>query len=269
MADRMKGKKAVVVGAGQTPGTTIGNGKAMAILFAREGAEVLCVDSVLARAQETVAEVIAEGGKASAFQADVTVTVDCEALVKEAKARMGRLDILVNNVGVGRGDAPPHVIDDEAYDRIMTVNLKSAVMTTKYALQVMREQRSGAILSISSLAAWAGYDKITYEISKMGMIRHIQATAAGNAKYGIRANVILPGLMDTPMAIVGISTAKGISQENLRAARNARVPLGAMGSGWDTAYAALFLCSDEAKFITGVALPVDGGAATFVGMGAS
>ncbi len=263
---RLKDKTAVIVGAGQTPGETIGNGRAMAVLFAREGAQVFCVDIDLARAQETVAEIEKAGGRAHAFQADVTKVAECDALIAQAVAKMGRVDILVNNVGVGRGDAPPHIIDEDAYDRIMTINLKSAVMTTKAALSVMRRQRSGAILSISSLAAWAGNHTITYEISKAAMIRHITAVASGNAKYNIRANVILPGLMDTPMAIVGISGARGISQDDLRAERNARVPLGAMGTGWDTAYAALFLCSDEAKFITGVALPVDGGAHAFVGM---
>lgn len=265
MTGRLAGKKAIIVGAGQTPGSTIGNGRAMAILFAREGAEVMCVDRELSRAEDTVAEIAREAGKATAFHADVSTRAGCEALIEEGAARMGRIDILVNNVGIGTGDTPPHVIPEEVWDRIMTVNLKSAVMTTAAALRVMRIQRAGAILSISSLAAWAGHDKIAYEVSKAGMIRHIQAVAAGNAKYGIRANVILPGLMDTPMAIVGISTARGVSQEDLRAQRNARVPLGRMGTGWDTAYAALFLCSDEAKFITGVALPVDGGASTRVG----
>jgi NAD(P)-dependent dehydrogenase (short-subunit alcohol dehydrogenase family) len=262
---RMDGKKAIIVGAGQTPGPTIGNGKAMAMLFAREGAEVFCVDRELDRARETVQEIIASGGKAVSFQADIRQTTDCAALVAEGKAQMGRIDILVNNVGTGRGDGPPHAVEEEAYDFIMNINLKSAVMTTKAVLPIMREQGAGAILSISSLAAWAGNDKIAYEVSKAGMIRHIQAVATGNAKYGVRANAILPGLMDTPMAIVGISTAKGIDPDELRAIRNKRVPMGAMGTGWDTAYAALFLCSDEAKFITGVALPVDGGAAAVVG----
>ncbi len=264
MTGRLEGKTAIIVGAGPTPGDTIGNGKAMAILFAREGAVVLCVDRELERAEATVQEITAAGGKASAFKADVRYADQCAVLVAEGQARLGRIDILVNNVGTGRGDAPPHLIEEDAYDLIMTVNLKSAVMTTKAVLPVMREQRSGVILSISSLAAWAGNDKIAYEISKAGMIRHIQAVATGNAKYGVRANVILPGLMDTPMAIVGISQAKGMSQDELRKIRNARVPLGQMGTGWDTAYAALFLCSDEAKFITGVALPVDGGAGAVV-----
>ncbi|MEI7931512.1 MAG: SDR family oxidoreductase [Alphaproteobacteria bacterium] len=259
MTKRLEGKTAIVVGAGQTPGSTIGNGRAMAVLFAREGAEVMCVDAKLDRAQETVALIEKEGGHAFAVEADVSTTAGCEAVIATGKMHMGRIDILVNNVGIGAGDAPPHVIAEDVYDRIMAVNLKSAVMTTREALKVMREQRSGVILSISSLAALLGHDKITYEVSKAAMVRHIEAVAAGNAKYGIRANVILPGFMDTPMAMVGISAAKGIAEEELRTQRDSHVPLGKMGTGWDTAHAALFLCSDEARFITGVALPVDGG----------
>jgi NAD(P)-dependent dehydrogenase (short-subunit alcohol dehydrogenase family) len=263
---RLEGKTAIVVGAGQTPGETIGNGKAMSILFAREGAQVMCVDVDLARAEDTVAEINNEGGRAFAHQADVSRAADCEAIAGAARAHMGHIDILVNNVGSGRGDGPPHGITEEAWDRIMALNLKSAVLTTAAVLKVMRVQRSGVILSISSLAALAGNHMVTYEVSKAGMIRHVTAVASGNAKYGIRANVILPGLMDTPMAIGGISSARGIDPETLRAERNARVPLGRMGTGWDTAYAALFLCSDEAKFISGAVLPVDGGASAFVGM---
>ena len=261
MTKRLEGKKAIIVGAGQTPGETVGNGRAMAMLFAREGAEVMCVDRELDRAQETVALIEKEGGHAFALEADVATMAGCEAVVSTGRMHLGRIDILVNNVGIGTGDAPPHVIPEEVWDRIMTVNLKSAVMTTREALKVMREQRSGVILSIASLAALLGHDKIAYEVSKAGMVRHIEAVAAGNAKYGLRANVILPGFMDTPMAMVGISTAKGITQEALRAQRDSHVPLGQRGTGWDTAYAALFLCSEEAGFITGVALPVDGGMA--------
>jgi NAD(P)-dependent dehydrogenase (short-subunit alcohol dehydrogenase family) len=265
MTGRLEGKKAVIVGAGQTPGTTIGNGRAMAMLFAQEGADVLCVDKRIASAEETVGMIAANGGKAAAFAADVTKAEDCRAIAAEGVKRFGRIDVLVNNVGIGRGDAPPHVIEEEAWDRIMEINLKSFVMTTRHVLPVMRQQRSGAILNISSLASIAGHDMLAYEVSKAGVNRLTAAVAQGNAKYGIRCNVILPGLMDTPMAIVGRSEATGRSQDELRAQRNARVPLGQMGTGWDTAYAALFLCSDEAKFITGVALPVDGGMSTRIG----
>ena len=269
MTGRLEGKKAIIVGAGQTPGETIGNGRAMAILFAREGAEVMCVDRRLDSAEETVAIIAKEGGpnsgKAFAFQADVTNTSDCAAIAREAIVRMKRIDILVNNVGTGRGDAPPHAIEEAAWDHIMDVNLKSMAMTIRYVLPVMRDQKSGAILNISSLAAIAGHHMVTYEVSKMAVNRLTSVVAAGNAKHNVRCNVVMPGLMDTPMAITGIAAASGKSPESLRAERNARVPMGHMGSGWDTAYAALFLCSDEAKFITGVALPVDGGTSVQVG----
>jgi NAD(P)-dependent dehydrogenase (short-subunit alcohol dehydrogenase family) len=265
MPGRLAGKTAIIVGAGQTPGETIGNGRAMAILFAREGAEVMCVDRRLDSAEETVKLIQDEGGKAFPFEADVTRTSDCAAIAREAVVRLKRIDILVNNVGTGRGDAPPHAIEEDAWDRIMDVNLKSMAMTIRHILPVMRNQRSGAILNISSLAAIAGHHMVTYEVSKAAVNRLTSVIAAGNAKYDVRCNVIMPGLMDTPMAITGIAAASGKSPETLRAERNARVPMGHMGTGWDTAYAALFLCSDEAKFITGVALPVDGGTSVQIG----
>ncbi len=262
---RLDGRKAIVVGAGQSDGETIGNGRAMSLLFAREGAEVLCVDNRLESAEETVDMIKAEGGKALAFRADVTDAEQCAAIAAEATTRMQRIDILVNNVGTGRGDAPAHAITEDAWDRIMDINLKSMVMTQRHVLPVMREQRSGAIVNISSLAALAGHHMVTYEVSKMGVNRLTTVTALGNAKYNIRCNCIMPGLMDTPMAIGGISSARGISPEQLRADRNARVPLGQMGTGWDTANAALFLVSDDARFITGAILPVDGGMSARIG----
>jgi NAD(P)-dependent dehydrogenase (short-subunit alcohol dehydrogenase family) len=267
MPDRLKGKTAIVTGAGQTPGETIGNGRAIAILFAREGARVLCVDRRLERAEETVAMIAAEGGAAVAYAADVSRSDDCAAIVAEAQARFGRLDILVNNVGIGGGgDGPVARAEDAAFDRILTVNLKAAFMTTKAALPVMRAQEAGAILNISSLAAIAGGIQVAYEVSKAALNRLTTATAIGNARYGVRCNAIMPGLMDTPMAVAGIAGARGESTDTVRAERNARVPLrGKMGTGWDTAHAALFLCSDEAGFITGAILPVDGGMSTRVG----
>ena len=200
MAGRLEGKTAIIVGAGQTHapesmGETIGNGRAMAILFAREGAQVMCVDLRLDSAEETVRMIMDEGGpragEAFAFPADVTRSADCAAI--------------------------------------------------------------------------AGHHMVTYEVSKMAVNRLTTVVAAGNAKHNVRCNAIMPGLMDTPMAITGIAAASGKSAETLRAERNARVPMGRMGSGWDTAYAALFLCSDEARFITGAILPVDGGTSVTVG----
>ena len=266
MADRLKGKTAIIVGAGQTPGETIGNGRAMAILFAREGAEVLCVDRVAERAEETVAMIVAEGGKATAFTANVTSAVDCDAMIQTGKARLGRIDILVNNVGIGGGDGPAHRVEEAAFDRILSVNLKGMWLTIKAAIPVMRDQGGGAIVNISSLAGIAGGNQVAYEVSKAAVNRLTTSVAQSNAAKGVRCNAIMPGLMDTPMAVAGIAQASGQEQEAVRAARNARVPLGGkMGDAWDTAYAALFLASDEADFITGVILPVDGGMGSRIG----
>lgn len=266
MAGRLEGKRAVVMGAGQTPGETIGNGRAMAILFAREGAEVLCVDRIGERAEETAAMIAKEGGLAYALHADVTKASDCQGVVEAARERWGRLDILVNNVGIGGGDGPAHRVEEAAFDRILGVNLKGMWLMTKAALGLMREQGSGAIVNISSLAAVAGGIQVAYEISKAGVNRLTTSVAQANARHGIRCNAIMPGLMDTPMAVAGIAAARGESQEEVRQARNARVPLGGkMGTAWDTAYAALFLASDEAKFISGAILPVDGAMGVRIG----
>jgi NAD(P)-dependent dehydrogenase (short-subunit alcohol dehydrogenase family) len=266
MAGRLQGKSAVVVGAGQSAGETIGNGRATAVLFAREGAAVLCVDRDLASAQETVAMIEKEGGKAFAFKADIVREAECKALVAEAQAKLGRLDILHNNVGIGSGDSSVQRLEEAAWDRIMSVNLKGMWLTIKHALPVMKDQGGGAIVNISSLAAIAPASIIAYEISKAGVNKLTTSVAALNARHMIRCNAIMPGLMDTPMAIEGIARARGEPVEEVRKVRNARVALGGkMGTAWDVAYAALFLASDEAKFITGAILPVDGGGSVRLG----
>ena len=266
MSGRLAGKFAFVVGAGQTPGETIGNGHAIAELFSREGAQVLCVDRVLDRAEETAAAIGKAGGQAQAMSADISKAADCERVVDEAKARFGRLDILVNNVGIGGGDAPAHRLEEAAFDRIMGVNLKGMWLTIKAALPVMREQGGGAIVNISSLAARAGGIQLAYEISKAGVNRLTTSVAQSNARYGVRCNAIMMGYMDTPMAVGGIAAASGRSTAEVRAERDARVPLGGkQGTGWDTAYAALFLASDEAGFISGAILPVDGAMGVRIG----
>jgi NAD(P)-dependent dehydrogenase (short-subunit alcohol dehydrogenase family) len=260
---RLKDKVAIVVGAGQSPGTGMGNGRATVLRFAQEGAKVLAVDNNLASAEETIAMVEQAGGEGAAHSADVADEQALAAMVEAALQRWGRVDILDYNVGVSvaAGDAPLDRITETAFDRIATVNLRGAIMACKHVLPVMRAQRAGSIITISSVAAWEQYPNVAYKATKAGLIAFTQQVAIQNAEFGIRANVILPGLMDTPMAVDTRARVSGKSRAEVAAARDARVPLRRkMGTAWDVANAALFLASDEANFITGVALPVDGGA---------
>jgi len=260
---RLEGKIAIVVGAGQSPGEGIGNGRATALTFAREGAKVLAVDRDLASAEETAAMARKSGGECLAFEADVTREASLAAAVAEAVKRWGRLDILHNNVGVSiaGGDAPLLDFTEAAFDRIAAINLRGTIMACKHAIPVMRAQRAGAIVNISSVAAFENYPFVAYKATKAAMVAFTQQVAIQNAEYGIRANVILPGLMDTPMAVDTRARVSGKSRAQVVSERNARVPLRhRMGTAWDVANAALFLASDEANFVTGVALPVDGGA---------
>lgn len=265
---RLAGKIAIVVGAGQSPGEGIGNGRATAMRFAREGATVLAIDRRLASAEETTSIVVGEGGHCEAFEADVTDEQTLAAAVAFAQERWGRIDILHNNVGVSidGGDAPLLEISEETFDRVCAINLRGTVMACKHVLPVMRQQRSGAIINISSIAAWVEYPLVTYKATKAALVAFTQQVAIQNAQFGIRANVILPGLMDTPMAVDTRARASGRSRADVAAERDAKVPLRhRMGTAWDVANAALFLASDEANFITGVALPVDGGALARIG----
>ena len=265
---RLAEKIAIVVGAGQSPGEGMGNGRATALRFAREGAKILAVDRFLDSAEETAAMVTKEGGECVAFAADVTKEQTLAAAVEAAHRRWGRIDILHNNVGVSiaGGDASPLEITEEAFDRVCAINLRGTVMACKHALPVMRQQRSGVIINISSVAAWENYPLVTYKATKAAMIAFTQQLAIQNAEFGVRANVILPGLMNTPMAVDTRARVRGISRAQVAAERDAKVPLRhRMGTAWDVANAALFLASDEASFITGVALPVDGGALVRIG----
>src|SRR6516162_546815 len=228
---RLKDKIAIVVGAGQSPGEGMGNGRATVLRFAQEGAKVLAVDNKLSSAEETVAMARQSGGECVAFEADVTKEATLAAMVEAARQRWGRIDVLHYNVGVSiaGGDAPLVEITEAAFDRIATINLRGAIMA--------------------------------YKATKAAMIAFTQQIAIQNAEFGVRANVILPGLMDTPMAVDTRARVSGKSRAEVAASRDARVPLHhKMGTAWDVANAALFLASDEASFITGVALPVDGGA---------
>ena len=259
---RLEKKTAIVVGGGQQPGDSIGNGKATCVLFAREGAHVAVVDNQMERAQDTVSMIKSEGGQAFPLVADVTSEAELKKMIADAHEEMGRIDILHNNVGfsLAGGDTVIDDITEENFDRVMTVNLRGMVMTCKHVLPIMRAQKSGAIVSISSMAAIESYPYVTYKTSKAGVVAMTEQLAYMNFEHGIRANVILPGLMHTAMAIDARVTAEK-SRDQVIAERNAKVPLGnKMGTAWDVAYLALFLASDEAKFITGVSIPVDGGA---------
>lgn len=262
---RLDNKIAIVVGGGQTPGDTIGNGRATAIRFAQEGATVLVIDRRHESAQETLDQIEAEGGTGSVFEADITHEHDAEDLVATCIARYGRIDILHNNVGIGAGDGGPTSMTEEVWDRINNTNVKGIMLVCKHALPPMRAQGFGVITNISSVAAVCSVGIVAYKTSKAALNAYTQALATGNARYGIRANVIMPGLMNTPMAIEG-NVAAGQDRATLIARRDSQVPLGAkMGTGWDVANAALFLASDEAQFITGVCLPVDGGQSARIG----
>jgi NAD(P)-dependent dehydrogenase (short-subunit alcohol dehydrogenase family) len=259
---RLKDKVAIVVGSGQSPGEGMGNGRATALTFAREGAKVLCVDRDLTSAQETVDMIAAKGGTAAAFRADVTRDAEIRAMVADAMKRWGRIDVLHNNVGVSLagGDAELLAISEEAFDRCVAINLKSCILAAKHVIPIMRQQKSGAIINISSMAAITTYPYVAYKATKSAMIAFTEQLAYQNAEYGIRANVILPGLMDTPMAVDTRAREWHKTRAEVAAERDRQVPLRRkMGTGWDVANAALFLASDEANFITGVTLPVDGG----------
>jgi NAD(P)-dependent dehydrogenase (short-subunit alcohol dehydrogenase family) len=260
---RLKDKIAIIVGAGQSPGEGLGNGRATVLRFAQEGAKVLAVDSNFSSVEETVALARQSGGECLAFEADVADETTLAAMVEAARRRWGRVDVLHYNVGVSiaGGDAPLDKITEDAFDRIATVNLRGAIMACKHVLPLMRAQRAGVIITISSVAAWERYPNVAYKATKAGMIAFTQQVAIQNAEFGVRANVILPGLIDTPMAVDTRARASGKSRAEIAASRDARVPLRhKMGTPWDVANAALFLASDEADFITGAALPVDGGA---------
>jgi NAD(P)-dependent dehydrogenase (short-subunit alcohol dehydrogenase family) len=264
--DRLAGRVAVVVGAGQTPGTTIGNGRATAVLLAREGATVVCADRDPEAAAATVAQIVEEGGEAWPIEVDIVHEHRCADLVAAVVDRHGRIDVLHNNVGIGMGDDSVLRLDEAHWHRILDVNLTGMWLTCKHAIPVMRAGGGGAVVNVSSLAAVAATPMVAYKVSKAGVNALTQTLALGNAKHGIRVNAVMPGLIDTPMAIEGMASATGLDPDDLRRGRDAMVPLGGrQGTAWDVARAALFLASDDAAFITGVVLPVDGGQHARVG----
>lgn len=264
--ERLANKVAVVVGAGQAEGQGVGNGRAAALLFARHGARVACIDQSLEAAQQTAQLINSEGYFAQAFSADVTDESSLKTMVRSVINEFKKIDVLHNNVGVSiaGGDAILEELTEEAFDRVFAINLRGMMMTCKHIVPLMQAQSSGSIINISSTAVNDMYPFAAYKASKAGVVAFTEQLAYRYAADNVRANVILPGLIDTPMAVDTRARQWGQPRGEIAAARDARVPLGRkMGSAWDVANAALFLASEEAKFITGVTLPVDGGASVF------
>jgi NAD(P)-dependent dehydrogenase (short-subunit alcohol dehydrogenase family) len=259
---RLAGKVAVVIGAGQTAGQGLGNGRATTIRFAREGARVLAVDRRLESAHETAELIRKEGFECEAFAAEVTRESDLEAAMQAARRRWGSLDVLYNNVGVSLegGDADLQEITEEAFDNIYRINLRGTAFACKQAVRIMREQGSGSIVNMASAAAVQNSPTVAYRTTKAAVITLTQQLAIQNAPYGIRANCLMPGLIDTPMAVEKRAKKAGLTRDQVLAQRDSKVPLrGKQGTAWDVANAALFLASDEANFITGIGILIDGG----------
>jgi NAD(P)-dependent dehydrogenase (short-subunit alcohol dehydrogenase family) len=262
MAGRLAGKAALVVGAGSI-GPGWGNGKATAVLFAREGARVFCVDLNEAAARETADLVRGEGGEAESLQADASKAADVERAVATCLERFGRIDVLDNNVGIAEVGGVVE-LSEETWDRIFAINLKSCFLAMKHVIPIMEQQGGGSIVNISSIASirYTGVPYATYYATKAAMNHLTRTTAVQYAPKRIRVNAVLPGLMKTPM----VERSAGLAQryaggdvEAMWRAREAQVPMGHMGDAWDVAYAALFLASDESKYVTGIELVVDGG----------
>lgn len=259
---RLKGKTAIVVGAGSI-GPGWGNGKATAVTFAREGAQVFCVDRNGKAAEETAGIIVKEGGKAEAFAADAAKESDIQAMVAACLKTFGRIDVLDNNVGIAEVGSVVEVSEAD-WDRVFAINLKSAYLAMKHVIPVMEKQGGGSIINISSIASirHLGISYITYAATKAAMNQMTRSTAVQYASQNVRVNAVLPGLMKTPMvehsAGLAASYAKGDIEAMWRA-RDAQVPMGHMGEAWDVANAALFLASDESRYVTGIELVVDGG----------
>jgi NAD(P)-dependent dehydrogenase (short-subunit alcohol dehydrogenase family) len=249
MSGRLAGKVAIVTGAGSR-GPGVGNGKAAAILFAREGARVLCVDQVKERAQETVELVRAEHGDAEAFAADVTRAADCRAMVDVAVTRWGGLDVLHNNVGIESRRGVMETTEEE-WDRVMAVDLKSMLLATQAATPAMERRGGGSVICVSSVAALRGYGRTAYAAAKAGVIGFVTSVAVQLGPRGIRVNALAPGTVWTPM-VEDLGT-------EARERRRRATPLGTEGTAWDVGWGAVYLASDEARWVTGQVLVIDGG----------
>lgn len=259
---RLQDKVAIVMGAGSV-GPGWGNGKATSVLFARQGAKVVCVDINESAAQETAQLIAGEGGEALALCADVTTSSDIHTVVKTCLHEFGRIDILNNNVGIVSTGGVVETAEPE-WHRVFDINLKSCFLAMKHVIPVMQKQGGGSIINISSVASIrdTGVPYVTYSATKAAMNHMTRTTAAQYAKERIRVNAVLPGLMKTPMVeqTVGMAAEYGDGDiEAMWQTRDKQVPMGHMGDAWDVAHAVLFLASDESRYITGIELRVDGG----------
>ena len=253
---RLEGKVAIVTGAGSRAGHADGTGRATAILFARQGAKVLLVDTDVDNAERTLAAIEGGNGEASVSIADVTQSKNCQAMVEAAVERFGALHVLFNNVGISGIGNPGTVLDveEDGWDRMMEVNLKSMMLTSKHAIPRMIEAGGGSIINISSIAALRSPNiepEVAYAASKGGVISLSRNMAVHHGRDGIRVNCIVPGYLYASMV------AK--VTEEYRDLRRRTVPMGTEGTAWDVAWAAVFLASDESRWISGVELPVDAG----------
>ena len=259
MGARLDGRVAIVTGAGSI-GPGWGNGKATAVVYAREGAKVVCADINADAAEETAGIIREEGGETATFAVDVAVSEQVEALVAHSLETFGRVDVLHNNVGILEVGGPVE-ITEEGWDRVIDVNVKGMFLTCKHVLPHMEAQGKGVIVNVSSIASmrYTGYPSVSYNASKGAINQMTQNIAMQYAAKGIRANCVLPGLMNTPMIRAAVKEAYESDIEGMVAERDAICPMGHMGDAWDVAYASLFLASDEAKYVTGSQLVVDGG----------
>jgi len=260
MPGRLQDKVAIVTGAGSV-GPGWGNGRATAVRFAEEGAKIFAVDRTLDSTAETVERVKAAGGDIAVHQCDVTDSNAVAAMVAACVARYGRIDVLVNNVG-GSAHGGPVEMSEEVWDAQIDFNLKSVFLTLKHVLPVMERQGGGAIVNLASTSGirFTGAFQVGYAATKAGVIQLSRVVAVQYAPKGIRVNTVVPGQLHTPMVEARLARQRaGGDIEALLAQRQRRIPIGFMGDGRDTANAALYLASDEARFVTGTELVVDGG----------